>query len=91
LVKSVVPELEKTVYILGAGASRDGGIPLTKEILRVGYQLISDLSKRLYEKSAEYTRRKESGEVGIKIVSAKDLDFLDYLNHNHLYTFQKDL
>jgi hypothetical protein len=89
LSKSVEPELNKTIYIMGAGASRDGGIPLTKEILRVGYQLISDLSKRLGEKSIEYRKRKERGEPVIKLVSTKDVDFLDYLGYNHLCTFQQ--
>lgn len=80
--------LNKTIYVLGAGASRDGGIPLTKEILRVGYQLCSDLSKRLGEKSIEYLS-KEKQEQDKKIVSAKDHDFLDYLNYKHLSNFKK--
>lgn len=87
--KSSKSEPDKTIYVLGAGASRDGGIPLTREILRVGYQLIEDLSKRLNEKSIEYRQRKERGEPSIKIVSAKDVDFLDYLNYGHIHIFRK--
>jgi len=81
--------LGKTVYIVGAGASRDGGIPLTREILQVGYQLVNDLSERLNQKYEEARRRKEKGEPEFKLVSADKLDFLDYLNFNHLYTFKK--
>ena len=79
----------KTVYILGAGASRDGGVPLTKEILRVGDHLAKDLSKRLEKKAEEARRRKEKGEPSFRLVSAGELDFLDYLTYSHLYAFNK--
>jgi len=79
----------KTIYVFGAGASRDGGIPLTNEILKVGYRLIDDLSKRLEEKADESRKRKEKGEPSFRLVKASELDFLDYLNNNHLYIFKK--
>jgi hypothetical protein len=79
----------KTVYILGAGASHDGGIPLTSEILKVGYQLVNDLSERLAKKTEEARIRREKGEPAFKLVSAAELDFLDSLDYGHLFTFSK--
>lgn len=88
-MKSTGDNVGKTVYVLGAGASRDGGIPLTSEILKVGYQLVNDLSKRLSERAEESRKREERGEPSFKLVKASDLDFPDYLNNSHLFTFQK--
>lgn len=79
----------KTVYVLGAGASRDGGIPLTSEILKAGYQLVNDLSRRLARKAEESRKREERGEPSFRFVKASELDFLDYLNYSHLATFNK--
>lgn len=80
--------MSKHVFVLGAGASRDGGIPLTSEILKVGWVLLKDLSERLTEKHKEALKRKAKGEPPIKFVPASELDFLDFLGYQHQSTFQ---
>lgn len=86
----------KTIYVIGAGASRDGGIPLTSEILRVGYELIEEYWRRFNEKLSELSEMKKKGHKTM-LVSADTLNFLDYLhesqalNFNTVYSFLKSV
>lgn len=78
----------KTLYILGAGASRDSGIPLTSEILRVGYELIQDSSKRLAERFAKMDIKEESPTLKLSPILDSS-NFLDYLNPIEISKLEK--
>lgn len=56
---------EKTLFILGAGASVENGRCLTKDILKVGYYMYKDLQKR----QSEWHRRQPEG---LRIITLND-------------------
>ncbi len=48
---------ESTTYLLGAGASREGGVPLAAEILPVGHRLLRDLERSKGRAPGTYLER----------------------------------